>query len=728
MINAYDFDGTIYSGDSSVDFYFYCLKKNKRVLRQLPVQLFAFILYLFRIIDKTTFKEKIFSFLKQIDNVDLYIKDFWEIHKEKIYPWYLKQKKSSDVIISASPEFLLKPIGKELGVEVIASVVDKKTGKFLKKNCHDYEKVIRFEEKHKKNIIDQFYSDSIKSDRPMLEYANEAYLVENGKVSRIAFDKQEIILSKGQGNLLKLLLLISWPTLGLFITITYNKLHILLNSVVILIVLLFLLKKINFRKLNKKLLLISALLACYTDKLFLTFFLNRIDVFQDLFIRITSIESIKFVSYTLVSIMIYPTILFCIYWFINKVIPHIICEFRTITKVEKKFLLIVFVIATVFSVGTTLFTSAFHAAEYYGVSQNYDIIYTTDNGYIANYDAWTNFENTENDIRQPLFTVFSLPFSIPSHVVSEFVFFVPRDLAFFTVMSIVQYMLLALTTIMIARLMKIKEKDKKYLYLLFSLSFPYVLFGLLLEQYVICLFYLIATIYYYYENKDKINYLYLGAVGTLLTSGMLVPFITKYNSYKDWFKKVLTCFVTFITLLILSGQLAQLFTLKEKIKSFSRFTGERVTLIDKINQYTNFVKSIFFAPHGYVTENTYNMVSYQLDPVKTISVLGIVIIILVTISFILNHKDKMAKISFFWILFSIVILVFVGWGTAENGLILYSTYFLWAFYTLYFMLLNRLKNRNIFKILITISIIIMMIFMSLEMLNILKFAFYYFPR
>ena len=61
MINAYDFDGTIYSGDSSVDFYFFCLKKNKKVLRQLPIQLFAFILYLLRIIDKTTFKEKIFS-------------------------------------------------------------------------------------------------------------------------------------------------------------------------------------------------------------------------------------------------------------------------------------------------------------------------------------------------------------------------------------------------------------------------------------------------------------------------------------------------------------------------------------------------------------------------------------------------------------------------------------------------------------------------------------------
>ena len=37
MINGYDFDETIYDGDSSVDFYFFCLGKNKKVLKQLPL-------------------------------------------------------------------------------------------------------------------------------------------------------------------------------------------------------------------------------------------------------------------------------------------------------------------------------------------------------------------------------------------------------------------------------------------------------------------------------------------------------------------------------------------------------------------------------------------------------------------------------------------------------------------------------------------------------------------
>ena len=93
MINGYDFDETIYDGDSSVDFFKYSLKRNKKVLLQAPIQVFGLILYILKIIDKTKFKEYIFSFLKRINNIDDYIEDFWDIHYNKIKPWYLKTKR-----------------------------------------------------------------------------------------------------------------------------------------------------------------------------------------------------------------------------------------------------------------------------------------------------------------------------------------------------------------------------------------------------------------------------------------------------------------------------------------------------------------------------------------------------------------------------------------------------------------------------------------------------------
>ena len=82
--------------------------------------------------------------------------------------------------------FLLKLLEKKLNVKIIGSKVDKKTGKFDGKNCHDYEKIVRYEkELNKKNNIKRFYSDSIKADKPMFEYAEEAYLVKGNEIKKI---------------------------------------------------------------------------------------------------------------------------------------------------------------------------------------------------------------------------------------------------------------------------------------------------------------------------------------------------------------------------------------------------------------------------------------------------------------------------------------------------------------------------------------------------------------
>ena len=186
MINGYDFDETIYDGDSSVNFYLFCLKKNKKVLKQLPTQIKGLIKYKTKKIEKTEFKEYVFSFLKHIDDVDQYVEEFWKENYKKIKSWYFDQQEKTDVIISASPEFLLKPLEKQLKVKIIGSKVDKKTGKFDGKNCHDYEKIVRYEkEMKKKNNIKRFYSDSIKADGPMFEYAEEAYLVKGNDITRI---------------------------------------------------------------------------------------------------------------------------------------------------------------------------------------------------------------------------------------------------------------------------------------------------------------------------------------------------------------------------------------------------------------------------------------------------------------------------------------------------------------------------------------------------------------
>lgn len=146
-MNVYDFDKTIYDGDSTADFYIFSLKRHKKILLLAPSLIGAFLkFYVFKIGTKTQFKEKMYKFLKYCD-IQKDINDFWNINIDKIKPFYKNQQQKDDVIISASPEFLLAPICKTLKINyLMASVVDEHTGKYSGINCHGEEKVRRYRE------------------------------------------------------------------------------------------------------------------------------------------------------------------------------------------------------------------------------------------------------------------------------------------------------------------------------------------------------------------------------------------------------------------------------------------------------------------------------------------------------------------------------------------------------------------------------------------------------
>ena len=174
---VYDFDKTIYDGDSTLDFYLFCLKKKPLLARYIPFQLLALIKYLLGIFGKTKFKEHFYCFLKGSKNTDLLVNEFWKRNIGKIMPWYLRQKTEKDVIISASPEFLLKPACDKIGIQhLIASRVCPKTGAYSGENCYGAEKVIRFREVFGDSAISSFYSDSL-SDAPLAEIAEHSYIV-----------------------------------------------------------------------------------------------------------------------------------------------------------------------------------------------------------------------------------------------------------------------------------------------------------------------------------------------------------------------------------------------------------------------------------------------------------------------------------------------------------------------------------------------------------------------
>jgi len=184
-INVYDFDHTIYDGDASVDFILYCMLRHPRTWKYFPSQGIAIMKYLLDDMSRKEIKQVAFAFLRDIPDVENLVRRFWDSHEHKIKPWYLAQKQTTDLIISASPEFLLKPIAEKLGIATpIATVMDPQTGKINGENCRAKEKVTRFKAAYPSAHITACYSDSL-SDTPLLELADNAYIVKKHTITEL---------------------------------------------------------------------------------------------------------------------------------------------------------------------------------------------------------------------------------------------------------------------------------------------------------------------------------------------------------------------------------------------------------------------------------------------------------------------------------------------------------------------------------------------------------------
>lgn len=195
-LSVYDFDKTIYNGETLNDFYRFYLVKKPWKIYTIIFQLWYFLLYILKIISLEKLKEKFLRFLNGENIVDLekLIKEFWKKRDNKINLWVkdemLKNKKETETLIaiSASPTFLIISRLKEMGFdEVIGTDFSFDGEKFyshiLSKNCKNYEKVKRLDKwAENKNIqykIVNFYSDSI-ADKPLFDLAENKYWVKRG--------------------------------------------------------------------------------------------------------------------------------------------------------------------------------------------------------------------------------------------------------------------------------------------------------------------------------------------------------------------------------------------------------------------------------------------------------------------------------------------------------------------------------------------------------------------
>ncbi len=177
-MNVYDFDGTIYYTDCTIDFGFWCMNRHPKLwFTYFPKAVRAFVQHKRGKIPNYLMQRILFSYLTKVDDFDEQIEKYWDKHEQKISKWYLDQKKPDDLIISASPTCVIGPIAKRLGVNYIATEFDRTYGVFLNNLMYAKEKA-RYIIDHGFPVIDNFYSDSM-ADTPIALCAEKAYLVTN---------------------------------------------------------------------------------------------------------------------------------------------------------------------------------------------------------------------------------------------------------------------------------------------------------------------------------------------------------------------------------------------------------------------------------------------------------------------------------------------------------------------------------------------------------------------
>lgn len=184
-MNVYDFDNTIYDGESTVDFFLFCLRRNPSHIKFLFTVIKSVLKYKLGKMPENELLELAERHIGELTSVcgglQKSIILFWDKNEKKIKDFYLKQQSAEDVIISASPSFLLNEICLRKNIKYcICSEVDIRARKIIRL-CYAEKKADFFADTFPNEEIDNFYTDS-KIDLPMMRLAKHSYIVKGNRV------------------------------------------------------------------------------------------------------------------------------------------------------------------------------------------------------------------------------------------------------------------------------------------------------------------------------------------------------------------------------------------------------------------------------------------------------------------------------------------------------------------------------------------------------------------
>ena len=187
-MNVFDFDNTIYRGESSVDLAIYMIRNNKRIILYLPKIFYNLIKYKLCIVNKKHTIDAINDFMQNVlsgkEELLGAVYGFWAKNRCKLDTNMLNRIKRSDVIITAGPDFLLNGIRDVLNTDnILCSSVDTEKMKVRYLNFGS-SKAKFYKKKYGNGRIDCFFTDSY-NDKALMQLSEHVYIVKKGRLKRI---------------------------------------------------------------------------------------------------------------------------------------------------------------------------------------------------------------------------------------------------------------------------------------------------------------------------------------------------------------------------------------------------------------------------------------------------------------------------------------------------------------------------------------------------------------
>lgn len=354
----------------------------------------------------------------------------------------------------------------------------------------------------------------------------------------------------------------------------------------------------------------------------------------------------------------------------------------------------------------------------FGAWNSLDVVYQSDTTFIYNnyYGTFSFGYNYDYDIgiggiRHPLATLYMYPINVIALILEKFLFFIPYIRPIF--LACIQSLCMIFSVILIKKMV-----NSNWIYVLFPISYPFLVYIIILEKYQLSILFMIAFGYCYYRKleNDVSGTMLISGSGMMITSSLVGFFYGKEKKFHKRLLEYVSIGLYFFASVILSGRINYILNFPYlRSHHAAQFESFDVGgLWEKFCSFLCLMKSSFI-PIPY--ENNELFIQWKGE---NFTLFGLIVFWVVILGIVKNIKQRDTQFFAFWVGFSFVFVVFIGYGV--GCIPLFALYFSWAIVPLFIKGINSIIKKDVIKNVVYSILALMMIYTNYQQMVFLYYA------